>query len=109
MWLAPISALKDHVRNERGLLRRHQWDECALFPSNEEVRSRYPRLLAVLRITCLLTSTESECLLLGYLTTGSAFMGSEAVARIGGALSALNRAMIHRARARQEIRRRPQV
>lgn len=97
--------LQDHVRNERGRLRRHQWRACSVFPSAFEVRSRYPRMLALLRSTCLLTSGEAESLLIGYLTTGSAFMGSEAVARIGGAFNALNRALLHRMRARQELRR----
>lgn len=97
--------LKDHARGERGRLKNHQWGQCSVYPEVEEVRIRYRRLIAVLRSVCILTATEAECLLIGYLTTGPAFMGSEAVARIGGAFNALHHTMRHRIRVRQEMKR----
>jgi hypothetical protein len=40
-----------------------------------------------------LTHSEAESALRGYLTTGTFFMGSEAVAHVGGALYAIRHAI----------------
>ena len=81
---------------KKGVLRLAQLRDCRLYPTRDELRRRYPRLLQLLRQTCLLTSSEAESALEGYLTSGSGFYGSEAVARIGGAWAAIRHALQRR-------------
>lgn len=73
----------------KGLLSLDQFRESRVYPSCEEVRKTYPRLLRALRWACILTQGEAEECVHGYLTTGSYYMGSEAVAHMGGSRAAL--------------------
>lgn len=90
-----IKLAKSHDQ-KKGVLRIEQLQDCRLYPTRDELRSRYPRLLHLLCQTCLLTSTEAESALEGYLTSGMGFYGSEAVARIGGAWAAIRHALQRR-------------
>ena len=93
--------LKRSWSNQRGLLRIEQLAQCSLYPSREEIAAKYPKLIRALRHACILTATEAEGAVHGYLTTGSQFMGSEAVAHVGGSLQAI----WHAIRCRHMVRR----
>jgi hypothetical protein len=74
--------------------------DCRLFLTREEVARHYPRLLEELRSGCHLSAQEAQDLLVGMMTTGSYWMGNEAIARIGGA----REAVLHALRCRRQRR-----
>lgn len=79
--------------------------QCRLYPTDIEVRSRYPRLLGAMRESCLLTRTEAESALIGFIANGSSDYGSEAVSRIGGSREAIRHAIARRHYVRRSLRR----
>ena len=79
--------------DERGLLRFDQLSACRLYPTHEEAAASYPLLKRALMQSCLLTHSEAESCLVGYLTTGPFFYGAEALSRIGGAGEAIRHAI----------------
>jgi hypothetical protein len=85
---------------QRGILQRRQMKDCRLFLTREEVARHYPRLLEELRSGCHLSAQEAQDLLVGMMTTGSYWMGNEAIARIGGA----REAVLHALRCRRQRR-----
>lgn len=85
--------LVKHGTRDKGRLRLQNLADCRLYLTHEEVRTKYARLVQALRWSGILTHTEAESCVLGYLTTGSYFMGSEAVAHMGGALAAIRHAL----------------
>ena len=85
----------------KGRLQLRQLADCRLYLSHEAVASAYPRLIKALLYACLLTRSEAESCLQGYLTTGSGYIGSEAVAHVGGSLAAIR----HAIRCRKIVRR----
>lgn len=88
--------LSKHVREERGLLLVRLLRETRLYPTDTLVAARYPRLIQLLKETCLLTNTEAVSAIQGYLLNGGFDYGSEAIAHIGGALSAIRHALSRR-------------
>lgn len=86
---------------DKGVLRFDQMKQCRLYPSSEEVCRQHPFLLRALRWSCILSHGEAEGAVLGYITTGSQYMGSEAVAHVGGSLQAIRHAL----RCRHAVRR----
>jgi len=92
--------LKKSWANQTGRLRVDQLAECSLYPSRDEVERRYPFLIRAVRQACILTTSEAIGAVHGYLTTGPFFMGSEAVAHVGGA----RRAVEHALRCRHFVR-----
>lgn len=90
---------------DKGRLALRQLPQCRLYPEPESIDQAYPRLFRALRWACLLTHTEAKCCIHGFLTTGATFMGSEAVAHIGGALAAIRHALRCRHAVRKELRR----
>ncbi|MEC4720425.1 hypothetical protein RY831_14780 [Noviherbaspirillum sp. CPCC 100848] len=86
--------------DQRGILQRKQMKDCRLFMNREEIARHYPRLLEELRTGCCLSFQEAEDLLAGMMTTGSYWMGNEAIARIGGA----REAVLHALRCRRQRR-----
>lgn len=104
-----VDAVADDLRlskfymgnSTKGRLQLRQLADCRLYLSHEAVAKAYPRLVKALRFACILTQSEAESCLQGYLTTGSSYIGSEAVAHVGGALAAIR----HAIRCRKLIRR----
>lgn len=88
-----------------GSLMLHLFDECQLYPHPAEIRARYPKLLRALRVVCNLTQTESENAVFCMITQGEHFMGSEAIAHIGGAGRAIALCWRHRHRVRETFAR----
>ncbi len=96
-----VDAVTDHLRlskyymgnSTKGRLEFRQLDDCRLYLSHEAVAKGYPRLIKALRFACILTQSEAESCLQGYLTTGSRYIGSEAVAHVGGSLAAIQHAI----------------
>lgn len=78
---------------QKGRLLKRLFPKAVLYPTMEEVRARYPRLIRALRWACLLTEGEAVNCLHGYSTTGAHYLGSEAVAHVGGAGRALEHAI----------------
>lgn len=85
----------------KGRLQLRQLADCRLYLSHEAVAKAHPRLIKALRFACILTQSEAESCLQGYLTTGSRYIGSEAVAHVGGSLAAIQ----HAIRCRNLVRR----
>ena len=77
----------------RGRLRIQQLAECRLFPTFDVVAKSYPRLVRKLRRACILSQSEAENCIQGYLTTGMSYVGPEAVAHVGGAQAAIRHAI----------------
>lgn len=69
-----------------------QFSECRLYPTREEVLERFPMLLRALRHASLLTQGEAVDAIHGMISSGPYYMGSEAVAHVGGAANAINHA-----------------
>lgn len=92
--------------SDKGALSIRQLVDCRLYPSCEFIHAKYPRLLRALRWSCLLTSNEADDCIHGFLTTGSYYMGSEALSHIGGSLRALHHAITCRNRVRQDVAKR---
>ncbi len=93
---------KSYMGNSmKGRLQVPQLADCRLYLTHEAVAKAYPRLIKALRFACILTESEAESCLQGYLTTGSRYIGSEAVAHIGGSLAAIQ----HAIRCRKLVRR----
>lgn len=80
------------LRSQNGQLRIEQFAECRLYPTHEEVIASFPRLIRSLRKACIFTQSEAVDALHGMITTGSYFMGSEAVAHMGGSANAIRHA-----------------
>lgn len=79
-------------RPQNGQLRLEQFAECRLYPTREEVLAQFPMLVRALRWACILSQSEAVDALHGMITTGSYYMGSEAVAHIGGSANAIRHA-----------------
>lgn len=90
---------------QTGSLMLHLFDQCQLYPQPAEIRARYPNLLRALRAVCNLTQTESENAIFCMITYGQHFMGSEAIAHIGGAGRAIALSWMHRNRVRESFAR----
>jgi len=90
---------------EKGLLLMHLFDQCRLFPQLDEIRVRYPKLLRALKTVCNLTTLEAENAVFCMITYGQHFMGSEAIAHIGGAGRAVALCWRHRKRVRESFAR----
>jgi len=83
-----------------GKLMLELFAQCTLFPSPDEIRARYPKVLRALKAVCNLTSGEAENAVLGFIICGWSFKGSEALAHVGGSGNAINHCWIHRNRVR---------
>lgn len=79
-----------------GRLRISDLAMARLYPTSEEVAKRYPRLIKLLRLVAYLTRGDAENAILGYLTTGPRYAGPESVARLGGAVGAIQFAISQR-------------
>lgn len=97
--------LSKHGLDQKGKLALHLFGSCILFPSAGEIQARFPKLLRALRIVCNLTSGEAENALLGMITNGPFFIGSEALAQLGGSANAVGRCWRHRNRVRESCAR----
>lgn len=93
----------------KGKLRLHLFSSCTLFPSAGEIQARFPKLLRALRTVCNLTSGEAENALLGMITNGPFFAGSEALAHLGGSANAVGLCWRHRNRVRESFVRYAQL
>ena len=89
----------------KGKLCLHLFGSCTLFPSAGEIQTRFPKLLRALRTVCNLTSGEAENALLGMITNGPFFAGSEALAHLGGSANAVRLCWRHRNRVRESFAR----
>lgn len=89
--------------DQKGRLRRDLFTQCSLFPSLDEIRTRFPKLLRALRTVCNLTTGESENALFGMIINGPFFSGSEALSHIGGAGHAVWLCWNHRTRVRESF------
>lgn len=89
----------------KGKLGLHLFGSCTLFPSAGEIQTRFPKLLRALRTVCNLTSGEAENALLGMITNGPFFAGSEALAHLGGSANAVRLCWRHRNRVRESFAR----
>lgn len=98
--------LSKHCLDASGKLGFHQLRYCRLYLTVEAIRQRYTRLIRLLREVCLLTQGEAESAIQGYIVSGGYFVGSEAVAHIGGALSAIRHALSRRHFAQRAFRAR---
>jgi hypothetical protein len=90
---------------EKGLLLLHLFSQCRLYPQPDEIRARFPKLLRALRTVCNLTTLEAENAVFCMITYGQHFMGSEAIAHIGGAGRAIALCWRHRTRVRESFAR----
>jgi hypothetical protein len=97
--------LSKHGVDGTGLLRHELFDKCELYPTLEEIRARFPMLLRALRAVCNLTTLEATNAVFCMLTYGPHFMGSEAIAHIGGPGRAIARCWQHRTRVRESFAR----
>lgn len=97
--------LKKPALDQQGLLRAELFDKCELYPQAEEIRTRFPMLLRALKSVCMLTDTEAVNAIFGMITYGPRFMGSEAVAHIGGSGRAIAHCWLHRHRVRESFAR----
>jgi hypothetical protein len=86
---------------QKGQLRHSQFADCRLYPTREEVLTQFPMLVRALRWACILSQSEAVGAIHGMITTGSYFMGSEAVAHVGGSANAIG----HAWRCRHNVRR----
>jgi hypothetical protein len=77
---------------QKGKLQRYQFADCRLYPTREEVLTQFPMLVRALRWACLLSQSEAVDAIHGMITTGSYYMGSEAVAHVGGPANAIGHA-----------------
>lgn len=77
---------------QKGRLQHYQFADCRLYPTREEVLAQFPRLMRALRWACLLSQSEAVDAIHGMITTGSYYMGSEAVAHVGGSANAIGHA-----------------
>ena len=79
--------------DDKGRIRQRQLADCRLYPAIEDIAKVFPRLMRALCWGCILTPSEAESCIQGYITTGPFFMGAEAVAHIGGAANAIRHAL----------------
>lgn len=93
----------------KGKLPLHRFGNCTLFPSAGEVQARFPKLLRALRTVCNLTSGEAENAIVGMITNGPFFAGSEALAHLGGSANAVGLCWRHRNRVRESFARYAQL
>lgn len=98
--------LSKHCLTASGKLGFHQLRYCRLYPSTESIRHRYSRLIRLLKEICLLTQGEAESAIQGYIINGGYFVGSEAIAHIGGALTAIRHALSRRQFSQRNLRAR---
>lgn len=77
---------------QKGQIKVSQFSECRAYPTREEVLARFPMLLRALRFACMLTHGEAVDAIHGMISSGPYYMGSEAVAHVGGAANAINHA-----------------
>jgi hypothetical protein len=94
---------------EKGLLLHRLFEQCRLFPQPTEIRARFPKLLRALRTVCNLTTLEAENAVFCMITYGQHFMGSEAIAHIGGSGRAIALCWRHRTRVRESFARSVQL
>jgi hypothetical protein len=87
--------------NQKGQLRHDQLADCRLYPTREELLAQFPMLVRALRWACILSQSEAVGAIHGMITTGPFFMGSEAVAHVGGSANAIR----HAWRCRNTVRR----
>lgn len=90
---------------ENGKLLHYLFDQCQLYPQPAEIQARYPKLLRALVAVCNLTTTEAVNAVFCMITYGQHFMGSEAIAHIGGAGRAVALCWRHRKRVRESFAR----
>lgn len=90
---------------EKGRLLHRLFDQCRLYPQSAEIRAHFPKLLRALRTVCNLTTLEAENAVFCMITYGQHFMGSEAIAHIGGAGRAIALCWQHRKRVRESFAR----
>lgn len=86
---------------QKGKLRLELFASCELYPDAAEIRTRFPKLLRALVTVCNLTSREAENAVFCMITYGRQFMGSEAIAHIGGPERAIGLCWQHRTRVRE--------
>lgn len=87
--------------DKKGKLRLELFASCELYPDAAEIRTRFPKLLRALVTVCNLTSREAENAVFCMITYGRQFMGSEAIAHIGGPQRAIGLCWLHRTRVRE--------
>lgn len=87
--------------DKKGRIQHYQFADCRLYPTREEVLAQFPMLVRALRWACILSQGEAVGAIHGMITTGSYYMGSEAVAHVGGSA----RAIAHAWRCRGNVRR----
>lgn len=77
---------------QRGQIQFRQFPDCRLYPEREEIVKQFPMLMRALKHACILTHSEATDAIHGMISTGPTYMGSEAVAHIGGAARAITHA-----------------
>jgi hypothetical protein len=105
----------EHVKLSRpalgrtGSLRRHLFERCTLHPLPAEIRARFPMLLRALQTTCLLSELEAVNAMFCMITYGRQFLGSEAIALLGGPEQAIRHCWRERSRVRELFAREHQA
>ncbi|KFC73277.1 hypothetical protein [Massilia sp. LC238] len=100
-----VSADKIHLSKPgltiKGQIGLHQFADCRLFPTREEVIAQFPKLIRALGRVCKLSQLDAAGAIRGQVTTGSYYMDSEALALLGGSANAMDLAW----RGRHKVRR----
>ena len=81
------------ANGKKGSLRNDLLQKCTLYPTHDEVQSRYPLLVRALRWAAILTPGEATGALVGHLVNGPFSAVSEAVAHFGGSANAIRQAI----------------
>jgi hypothetical protein len=89
--------------DHKGRLQLHQFADCRLFPTREEVLAQFPKLIRALGRVCKLSEGDAAGAVRGMITTGSYYMDSEAIALVGGSANAMGLAWRGRHKARRQV------
>lgn len=73
-----------------GQIGLHQFADCRLFPTRDEVLAQFPKLIRALGRVCKLSQEDAARAIRGMITTGSYYMDSEAIALMGGSANAMD-------------------
>ena len=102
-----VSGNTIHLRKSqpeyKGRIELHQFADCRLFPTREEVFAQFPKLIRALCKVCKLSQDDAAGAIRGMITTGSYYMDSEAIALIGGAARAMDLAWRGRHKVRHQF------
>lgn len=70
-----------------------EFRNCRVYLSQNELRTKYPRLIRAMRWASILTDGEATSAIYGYQVSGARDMGSEAVAHAGGSRAVIRHAI----------------